>query len=161
MVKRKWKTSYNEAERGVEEYGGGKSCWRRRVSATARDINIIEESVVLRKVVVGLKEYTTTLHQLLSVVSLRLWPIRSNRQKRKLQGTGPAGRVIATGLGREPVEGCYSAEMGRPAIRSTAHDPILSYCPACGAFDHGLAVSVPLPIVMGIFVLLWFKSRLT
>ena len=30
-----------------------------------------------------------------------------------------------------------------------------------GAFDFGLAVSVPLPIVMGIFVLLWFQSRLT
>ena len=30
------------------------------------------------------------------------------------------------------------------------------YYPACGAFDLGLAVSVPLPIVMGIFVLLWF-----
>ena len=30
-----------------------------------------------------------------------------------------------------------------------------------GAFDLGLAVSVPLPIVMGIFVLLWFQSRLT
>ena len=36
------------------------------------------------------------------------------------------------------------------------------YCPACGAFDLGLAVSVPLPIVIiGIFVLLWFQSRLT
>ena len=33
--------------------------------------------------------------------------------------------------------------------------------PPCGAFDLGLAVSVPLPIVMGIFVLLWFQSRLT
>ena len=32
---------------------------------------------------------------------------------------------VATGLGREPVRGCYSAEMRRPAIRSTAHDPIL------------------------------------
>ena len=30
-----------------------------------------------------------------------------------------------------------------------------------GAFDLGLAVSVPLPIVTGIFVLLWFQSRLT
>ena len=29
-----------------------------------------------------------------------------------------------------------------------------------GAFDLGLAVSVPLPIVTGIFVLLWFQSRL-
>ena len=29
------------------------------------------------------------------------------------------------------------------------------------AFDLRLAVSVPLPIVMGIFVLLWFQSRLT
>ena len=30
-----------------------------------------------------------------------------------------------------------------------------------GAFDLCLAVSVPLPIVMGIFVLLWFQSRFT
>ena len=29
-------------------------------------------------------------------------------------------------LGKKPVGGCYSAEMRRPAIRSTAHDPILS-----------------------------------
>ena len=35
------------------------------------------------------------------------------------------------------------------------------HCPACGAFDLGLAVSVPLPIVTGIFMLLWFQSRLT
>ena len=34
---------------------------------------------------------------------------------------------IATGLGRKPGGCCYSAEMRRPAIRSTAHDPILSY----------------------------------
>ena len=40
---------------------------------------------------------------------------------------------------------------------TSAHD----HCPACGAFDLGLAVSVPLPIVTGIFVLLWFQSRLT
>ena len=33
--------------------------------------------------------------------------------------------------------------------------------PRDGAFDLGLAVSVPLPIVTGIFVLLWFQSRLT
>ena len=33
-------------------------------------------------------------------------------------------RSIATGLGRKPVGGCYSAEMRRPAIRSTAHEPI-------------------------------------
>ena len=33
--------------------------------------------------------------------------------------------------------------------------------PPCGAFDLRLAVSVPLPIVMGIFVLLWFQSRST
>ena len=30
-----------------------------------------------------------------------------------------------------------------------------------GPFDLGLAVSVPLPIVTGIFVLQWFQSRLT
>ena len=36
----------------------------------------------------------------------------------------------------------------------------MSYCPACGAFDLGLAVAVPLPLVTGIFVLLWFQSRL-
>ena len=34
------------------------------------------------------------------------------------------------------------------------------YCPVYGAFDLGLAVSVPLPIVTGIFVLLWFQSHL-
>ena len=38
---------------------------------------------------------------------------------------------------------------------------ISRYCPVYGAFDLGLAVSVPLPIVTGIFVLLWFQSRLT
>ena len=36
-----------------------------------------------------------------------------------------------------------------------------SHCPVYGAFDLSLAVSVPLPIVTGIFVLLWFQSRLT
>ena len=41
------------------------------------------------------------------------------------KGGGVWGKSIATGLGREPVGGCYSAEMRRPAIRSTAHDPIL------------------------------------
>ena len=39
---------------------------------------------------------------------------------------GPGGRSIATGLGRKPVGGCDSAEMRRPAIRSTAHVPILA-----------------------------------
>ena len=38
-------------------------------------------------------------------------------------GVGPGGRSIATGLGRKPVGGCYSAEMRRPAIRSAAHEP--------------------------------------
>ena len=38
-------------------------------------------------------------------------------------GVGPVGRSVATGLGRKPVRGCYSAEMRRPAIRTTAHDP--------------------------------------
>ena len=33
--------------------------------------------------------------------------------------------------------------------------------PRVGASDLGVAVSVPLPIVTGIFVLLWFQSRLT
>ena len=37
-------------------------------------------------------------------------------------------------------------------------EPLL---PRVGASDLGLAVSVPLPIVTGIFVLLWFQSRLT
>ena len=40
-------------------------------------------------------------------------------------------------------------------------EKVVIHCPACGAFDLGLAVSVPLPIVTGIFVLLWFQSRLT
>ena len=43
------------------------------------------------------------------------------------RGVGPGGRSIATGLGRKPVGGCYSAEMRRPAIRSTAHGPIHIY----------------------------------
>ena len=43
----------------------------------------------------------------------------------------------------------------------TAAGSALFIAPPCGAFDLGLAVSVPLPIVMGIFVLLWFQSRLT
>ena len=37
----------------------------------------------------------------------------------------------------------------------------ISLLPRVEAFDLGLAVSVPLPIVTGIFVLLWFQSRLT
>ena len=40
-------------------------------------------------------------------------------------GKGGGGGTIATGLGRKPVGGCYSAEMRKPAIRSTAHEPIL------------------------------------
>ena len=32
------------------------------------------------------------------------------------------------------------------------------YCRACAASDMGLSASVPLPIVMGIFVLLGFQS---
>ena len=31
------------------------------------------------------------------------------------------GRSIATGIRRKPVGGCDSAEMRRPAIRTTAH----------------------------------------
>ena len=34
------------------------------------------------------------------------------------------GRSIATGLGRKPVGGYNSAEIRRPVIRSTAHEPI-------------------------------------
>ena len=49
------------------------------------------------------------------------------RRIRTEGGVGSGGRSIATGLGRKPVGGCYSAEMRRPAFRSTAHDPILSY----------------------------------
>ena len=40
-------------------------------------------------------------------------------------GKGGGGGTIATGLGRKPVGGCYNAETRRPAIRSTAHEPIL------------------------------------
>ena len=40
------------------------------------------------------------------------------------------------------------------------YNPVL-LLPRDGASDLGLAVSVPLPIVTGIFVLLWFQSRLT
>ena len=49
----------------------------------------------------------------------------------------------------------YKGEAG-DLRRHRAH-----YCPVYGAFDLGLAVSVPLPIVTGIFVLPWFQSRLT
>ena len=44
-------------------------------------------------------------------------------------------------------------------IKENCH--YLYYCSVYGAFELGLAVSVPLPIVTGIFVLLWFQSRLT
>ena len=46
-------------------------------------------------------------------------------------------------------------------LRNHATGLLSFYCPVYGAFDLGLAVSVPLPIVTGIFVLLWFQSRLT
>ena len=57
-------------------------------------------------------------------------------------GVGPGGRSIATGLGWKPVGGCDSAEMRRPAIRSTAHahrsgDRIDSRGLAMGAHDIG------------------------
>ena len=35
---------------------------------------------------------------------------------------------------------------------------VLCYCRACAASDMGLSASVPLPIVMGIFILLGFQS---
>ena len=41
------------------------------------------------------------------------------------------------------------------------HGAMEDHCPVYGAFDLGLEVSVPLPIVTGIFVLLLFQSRLT
>ena len=53
------------------------------------------------------------------------------------------------------------------SVRNDDTQPVLNcamlflIAPPCGAFDLGLAVSVPLPIVMGMFVLLWFQSRLT
>ena len=51
---------------------------------------------------------------------------------------------------------------GRYQIKeSVLHACVSVYCPVYGAFDLGLAESVPLPIVTGIFVLLWFQSRLT
>ena len=37
-------------------------------------------------------------------------------------GGGGGGGGVATGLGRKPVGGCDSAEMRRPATRSTAHE---------------------------------------
>ena len=59
-------------------------------------------------------------------------------------GGGGGGGSIATGLGRKPVGGCYSAEMRRPAIRSTAHDPILSYPTYQPPIqDVSLQISVP------------------
>ena len=63
---------------------------------------------------------------------------------RKGGGGGVWGKSIATGLGREPVGGCYSAEMRRPAIRSTAHYPILSYPTYQPPIqDVSLQISVP------------------
>ena len=42
-----------------------------------------------------------------------------------LEPKGGGGRAWGEEyLGRKPVGGCYSAEMRRPAIRSTAHDPM-------------------------------------
>ena len=41
------------------------------------------------------------------------------------EGGKGGGGSIATGLGRKPMGGCYSAEMRRPAIKSTAHETIL------------------------------------
>ena len=47
-------------------------------------------------------------------------------------------------------------------VRGDSHQSMYHFiAPPCGAYDLRLAVSVPLPIVMGIFVLLWFQSRLT
>ena len=44
-------------------------------------------------------------------------------QKGRGSWVGPGRRSIVTDLGRKPVGGCDSAEMRRPAIRSTAHAP--------------------------------------
>ena len=53
-------------------------------------------------------------------------------------------------------------QLGRQLRKySVALNHCIIIAPPCGAFDLGLAVSVPLPIVMGIFVLQWFQSRLT
>ena len=45
--------------------------------------------------------------------------------------------------------------------KSHQMETLSALLPRYGAFDLGLAVSVPLPIVTGIFVLLWFQSCLT
>ena len=63
-------------------------------------------------------------------------------------------------LGDVTPRACWTA-CGRVERRVCQPDWDWACCPVYGAFDLGLAVSVPLPIVTGIFVLLWFQSRLT
>ena len=57
---------------------------------------------------------------------------------------------------------CWSNSKFANDLRGHDAHVTSSYCllPRDGAFDLGLAVSVLLPIVTGIFVLLWFQSRL-
>ena len=57
----------------------------------------------------------------------------------------PTSRISATSIPTHPI-----------TLTNIALLPRLG-----GAYDLRLAVSVPLPIVMGIFVLLWFQSHLT
>ena len=61
--------------------------------------------------------------------------------------------VISTG---DTHIGCRCDNLSRKLVFS-----VFFLLPRYGAFDLGLAVCVPLPIVTGIFVLLWFQSRLT
>ena len=60
-----------------------------------------------------------------------------------------------------PLATAANGTWGVAYIYVNALDLMHGLLPRYGAFDLGLAVSVPLPIVTGIFVLLWFQSRLT
>ena len=58
--------------------------------------------------------------------------------------------------------GCYSAEMRRPAIRSTAHDPILSYPTYQPPIqDVSLQISVPNCVPLRGYTIRFGKQDLT
>ena len=72
-------------------------------------------------------------------------------------------KLMINGLARQELNNHSGIETGifqeNSVNTRNAQDDLIA--PPCRAFDLGLAVSVPLPIVMGILVLLWFQSRLT
>ena len=87
------------------------------------------------------------------VKGIQRWPVNSLHN----------GPVTWNMLPFDDVIMMYFVAGGRMAIMAHSSRPVLPpLLPRLGgAFDLRLAVSVPLPIVMGIFVLLWFQSRLT